>query len=343
MVASYHRTVPQPQRVLPRPLAAAVALRVRVLIRQRLGDRQPQRIFVRHRRQLLARRRERAKISPSRELHPSASHEFADTQQGVVLQPEQRRRQALLDRHSQRTAACDALLSRAADGGRDGVPSCLLLHRLRMGTHGRLELTLLSRRPAGLIGSVVIARLRRRRHGRGRSRRSHRSFLATTCGCLLQLQLMLRSALIPLLTFSLCRSLLRVTALQLLKLTPSCVGTPLLLFCKGRNACRLELSGDCIFVCPRPWRLRRRSWSRILNVQPDSESIPIHSDNLELCFSRHGAVTWTTQRRDRIRRKTGEQKQTFVDGPHVPSACFGCTFNEFKSDVFVFNRLPIFA
>ena len=157
-----------------------------------------------------------------------------------------------------------------------------------MGTHGRLELTLLSRRPAGLIGSVVIARLRRRRHGRGRSRRSHRSFLATTCGCLLQLQLMLRSALIPLLTFSLCRSLLRATALQLLKLTPSCVGTPLLLFCKGRNARRLELSGDCIFVCPRPWRLRRRSWSRILNVQPDSESIPIHSDNLELCFSRHG-------------------------------------------------------
>ena len=157
-----------------------------------------------------------------------------------------------------------------------------------MGTHGRLELTLLSRCPAGLIGSVVIARLRRRRHGRGRSRRSHRSFLATTCGCLLQLQLMLRSALIPLLTFSLCRSLLRATALQLLKLTPSCVGTPLLLFCKGRNACRLELSGDCIFVCPRPWRLRRRSWSRILNVQPNSESIPIHSDNLELCFSRHG-------------------------------------------------------
>jgi hypothetical protein len=104
----------------------------------------------------------------------------------------------------------------------------------------------------------------------------------------LQQLLLLRSALIPLLTFSLCRSLLRAPALQFLKLTPSCVSTPLLLFCKGRNARRLELSGDCIFVCPRPWRLRRRSWSRILNVQPDSESIPIHSDNLELCFSRHG-------------------------------------------------------
>jgi hypothetical protein len=160
---------------------------------------------------------------------------------------------------------------------------------LRIGTHGRLERTLLSRRPAGLVGSVVIARRRRRRHGRGRSRRSHRSFLATTRGCLLQQLLLLRSALIPLLTFSLCRSLLRAPALQFLKLTPSCVSTPLLLFCKGRNARRLELSGDCIFVCPRPWRLRRRSWSRILNVQPDSESIPIHSDNLELCFSRHGA------------------------------------------------------
>lgn len=210
-----------------------------------------------------------------------------------------------------------------------------------MGTHGRLELTLLSRCPAGLIGSVVIARLRRRRHGRGRSRRSHRSFLATTCGCLLQLQLMLRSALIPLLTFSLCRSLLRATALQLLKLTPSCVGTPLLLFCKGRNACRLELSGDCIFVCPRPWRLRRRSWSRILNVQPNSESIPIHSDNLELCFSRHGPDTWTTRRRERIRRKTaGRTKTNFCC--RSPAHALGA-LNEFKSDVFVFNRLPIFA